>query len=597
VYPEEYDPFDPGIIEKDSITFNPAFLHGHDNPYGTIIAQGNAAEKVFLRAFYEPGYTHGIDSKMDGCSDVTLYPVETFDAIVAETTYGLINYTRNNPKVGYPSPDRTEFVFPCKSTDSDRPGMEKADIVKLRATDNDSTDQLTDGGIKVEKDFTVSGSYIGQTFSFLDHEITIQNYESGPGTNDDRLDYTISYIGNMHHKVTYSLQDSIYETEIQDNDELFYNRQNTHIKNNNDPCHRWYLRINQLSNNFLHISLGRWLYAGETFYVDGVRYDMPAVYVDNTVNAQCDNGFKYITLQSPIPKADPITDGTIWYSSIDDNVDDWSHVTSQYLASLPVNDCVWLLPPFKDYHTMIDDIGLQPSACTPGDESVPLAGLVVDSNIEGLPESLENTQEPLCFYYISETEEMRFDTSLTERLNTTDEGEVWEWYNVYTQPNHYTEFVLPDQEDPDVDTYHSSGVAVDGNEYLITSSLIAPNSRVDIDRSDECKEYDEHEIFDRVNDIALNDERAEYYEMPRYTFEFDANDPTDFYINEQGSDEPSVRIYGEEDFNYPTHSYYGDDSFVYSIESDPFDPGVIAKDSITFNPAFLHGHDNPYGTN
>jgi len=61
-------------------------------------------------------------------------------------------------------------------------------------------------------------------------------------------------------------------------------------------------------------------------------------------------------------------------------------------------------------------------------------------------------------------------------------------------PNRYTEFVLPDQEEADLDHY-SSGGEVDGNEYLITSSLIAPNSRLDTDRTDTCKYYDEHEIF------------------------------------------------------------------------------------------------------
>ncbi len=71
IYPLEYDPFDPGVIEKDSITFNPAFIDGHAGEY-EIRAQGDASEKIFLRAFYEPGYTHPIDLLMDKNSDVIL---------------------------------------------------------------------------------------------------------------------------------------------------------------------------------------------------------------------------------------------------------------------------------------------------------------------------------------------------------------------------------------------------------------------------------------------------------------------------------------------------------------------------------------------
>ena len=210
---------------------------------------------------------------------------------------------------------------------------------------------------------------------------------------------------------------------------------------------------------------------------------------------------------------------------------------------------------------------------------------------------IEEEKSALEFYYIEESIEERFDSSLTERLNTTedtdddDDFEEWQWYNVYTMPNRYTEFVLPNQETTD-DTYVEESGYADGNEYLITTSLIAPNSNVDTDRSDECKYFDEHEIFDRVYDIALNDERKDYYEWPRFVYEFDAVDPTDFYINEDGI--PSVRIYGEEDVFYPTQSYMEEYDFIYDEEFHPFDPGIIIKDSITFNPAFIDGHAGEY---
>jgi len=149
IYPIESDPFDPGVIEKDSITFNPAFLHGHEEY--EIKAQGDASEKVFLRAFYEPRYTHDIDVLMDSWSDVILQPIETFDGIITETTYFLTTLEKTAPLVGYPG--ATSFAFPYQSTDSWLPGMEHADLVDLVCTDdNNGSIQLTDGAIKIEKE-------------------------------------------------------------------------------------------------------------------------------------------------------------------------------------------------------------------------------------------------------------------------------------------------------------------------------------------------------------------------------------------------------------------------------------------------------------
>ncbi len=150
-----------------------------------------------------------------------------------------------------------------------------------------------------------------------------------------------------------------------------------------DPAFRWFLYVISADDDYLRIALGRVLVAGETFYVDGVRYDMPAIYVDNSWGDDDDDingegGFKYITFQSPIPKC-PV----IWDMPLSRNVDDFSHVTSQYLANLPEDTPVWILPPFDDYHTMIDDIDLEDS-CGFEKEDVPLAGLIIDGDREAL---------------------------------------------------------------------------------------------------------------------------------------------------------------------------------------------------------------------
>jgi len=575
IYPKEYDPFDPGIIEKDSITFNPAFWFGHDQY--EILAKGDASEKIFLRAFYEPGYTHPEDDVMDKCSMVDLLPVETFDAIVTETTYALVTLYDRDPTFGYAG--ATKFALPYVSSDPVIPGMDEAGLLDVAWVSGMQTKQLTDGGIEVEKEYVFSNiDYTsGETIRFMDHKVTIDNFENND-PEDDKLDIYVSYIGNMNDRIEHEEKHTILENSMgPDPSNNYYFSRTNHKMSGSDPCHRWYLRIENADDDYLRITVGRRLVAGETFYVDGVRYDMPAIYVKE--NRDLGDEFKYITLQSPIPKGTPV-----WDSDLDKNVNDFSHVTSQYLAHLPQNENAWLLPPFSESHIMIDDIGLKklPNTC------LPVAGVILDE-----------MKDPLEFRYIDETVEGRFESSLAERLHT-GENEEWYWYNVFTKPNHYTEFVLPDQETKDdyYDTEDSNRQSytyskADGNEYLITSSFIAPNSDVDLERSDRCKSKEEHEIFDRVAEIALNGEREEYYEMPRFVFEFDAYNHIDFFINEE-TNEPSVRIYGEECFDYPTQSYTGEEDFVYEKESDAFDPGVIKKDSITFNPAFIDGEEGTY---
>jgi len=586
IYPKEFDPFDPGIIEKDSITFNPAFIYGHDEYH--IQAQGDASEKVFLRTFYEPGYTHPVDALMSEWSSVNLYPVETFDAIVTETTYFLVELHGKNPTVGYPG--ETKMVLPYRSSDPQNPGMEEMTLVDVVETYNGESDKIemfTDGSIAVEKSFEFNNiDYsIDTVIEFMDHKVTIKNFENADFPGMDLLDLEVAYIGNMNEAISLPETHTIWEDSWGPGFKYFFNRANQKQPCMTDPAYRWYLYIENADDDYLRIRLGRWLVAGETFYVDGVRYDMPAIYVDP------DGGFKYITFQSPIPKGEPI-----WQLPLYKNVDDFSHVTSQYLASLPIGTPVWLLPPFNMDHLMVDDIGLTKYS-SGGCFKVPLAGMM-----------LNNIKNALEFYYVDETIEHRFDTSLAERLDTNMNGvESWLWYNVHTLPNRYTEFVLPNQEIPCEPYYDASypswypkHIKADGTEYLITTSLIAPNSNVDHYRTDTCKTFDEHEIYDRVSEIALDGERSTYWGMPRFVYGYDAFNPIDFYVNE-GINEPSVRIYGEDIVHYnecnpiyPTQSGTGTYDFVYNDESDPFDPGVIVKDSITFNPAFIDGHGGVY---
>ena len=597
IYPSEEDPFDPGIIEKDSITFNPAFWYGHEE--FEIQARGDASEKIFLRAFYEPGYTHDPDDLMGGCGAL-LEPVEQFDAIVTETTYFLTTLDDIQPNYGLK--DQTKIALPYKSHEPDdlnnQPGMDVAGLLSVTGIRGGPKGphcqppypdaSLTDGSIRVEKMYEYDNIDLGTeevTVRFMDHMVTFRNFEHQDPQND-KLDIEVFYTGNMDDEASHSQTTSVSENSWGHGPEYNYwfDRDNDKqgVMHGTDPCYRWFLRIENADDDYLRFVCGRWLVAGETFYVDGVRYDIPAVYVHSERTGQCrwEHQFKYITFQSPIPKGEH----PIWESPFSDNIKDFSHVSSQYLAKLPMQVAAWLLPPFDGRHVMIDDIGL-PGTCLDEEE---IRGLI-----------LENEKDPLEIIYIDEAIEERFESSLMERLNTDDKDvESWYWYNVYTKPNRFTEFILPNQEIPGepyepIEGYYL-GYRADGNEYLITTSFIAPNSEVSTDRCDNCKDFDEHEIFDRVLDIARNGERADYYEMPRFVFEFDAYNCDDFFVNEQPTEiSPSVRIYGEQEFEYPTQSWTGVDDFIYEQEEDPFDPGVVKKDSITFNSALWYGHEEP----
>jgi hypothetical protein len=178
-------------------------------------------------------------------------------------------------------------------------------------------------------------------------------------------------------------------------------------------------------------------------------------------------------------------------------------VTCQWLANILEKEMIMedpvvvlnhipVLPPFNENHTMIDDIGLAKfdtgTAAEPDWEICTEAGnIIVDE------------KDPLKFYYINELEEWRFDTSLAEIHAYSGSTEIWNWWSIFTKPYQYTELLLPDQENATTDSYEDLGCGqVDGNEYLITTSFIAPNcmgeQRVNLSKSSD----ERHDIIDRA---------------------------------------------------------------------------------------------------
>ena len=637
IYMDETQPFDPGVIQKDSITFNPIFL---DHSYG-IDANGDACEKVFLRTFYEPEYEHNADCVMSSAGPDNLEAVGAFNAVVTETTYHFVTLDCRQPTVGIFYEDSPDFVpgehakmyLPYESCDDTIPGMDYAGLLDIVAPEGPycfpfgkadaSEENLVDGEIAIEKQFT--GLKVGDNIEFLDHSIQIKAFED----NDPALDkvtFEIRYEGNppAYDGLEDIKTQEHYMVESLFGEKYYFNRDNDMRRSylfmddlvtpprtmENAPAFRWYMKIdNAVQEDYITVTVGRELIAGETFYVNGVRYDVPAIYTTSDYDGNW--VFKYLTMQSPIPKGDGI-------------IEDFSHVTSQYLTELDFCETVWVLPPYNmDDHIMVDDIGLEKQYDEIADcWCIPTNGLLI-----------EDPKEALDFCYIEETIEPRFDSTLAERLNTEyywDEWDVgkdidmgawiidyeeWLWYNIYTKPYRFTEFRLPDQEvmdDPYADDCFPIDYAfwyADGFEYLITTSFIAPNSETGNQyRGDVCKyDIETHEIYNRAHEIedyvmGYNSD-PNYAYCPRATYEYDAYDGTDLYINEY-NDDVSVRIYGEDDAIYPTHSgvqQLFDETpwdcamdYWYQDETQVFDPGVVLKDSITFNPVYLDGE--VYGT-
>ncbi|MCK5109278.1 MAG: hypothetical protein KAR25_06270, partial [Methanosarcinales archaeon] len=437
IYPDPVDAFDPGVIGKDSVTFNPAYIDGEYDgarevwsPHIKVDGE-DGDEKIFFRAFYEPGYAHVADDLMSNY--YSLNPVSMANgALVTETTYMLLDDNGDDGHAGLPKlggvagTGTTRFMLPVSSSDltDEVPGMDVGDMVDLIYAK--AGDHLTAGTIEVEQTYDgVSDTelHVDEAESFMDHSIVVHNID-----DNDEVTFIVRYIGNMDNYHSQAMSVTINE-----GDKLYFNRNNG-VSADTNPAYRWFIEVVEVyhnmyypGNSYVEVNMGRRLVAGETFYVDGVRYDMPAIYVaeDGGVDK-----FKYITFQSPIPKCN-----VLWNPP--SNMPDWSHVSSQWLANLDEDMTVWVLPPFNTDHTMIDDIGILKEQC---------GGSSVKRTIDSEAGNILGDVSALEFYYVAEKEEGRFDTSLAERHARKDGVEIWNWWSVFTKPYQYTELYLPNQE-------------------------------------------------------------------------------------------------------------------------------------------------------
>jgi PKD repeat protein len=166
------------------------------------------------------------------------------------------------------------------------------------------------------------------------------------------------------------------------------------------------------------------------------------------------------------------------------------------------------------------------------------------------------------------------------------EGEFWQWINIETHPDHYTEFVLPEIDDKPALVAAAAGVDLgkyETGDYILVSSFITQDS----------------------------DELWPGHGSKRVKFAFDPAvgkvNSADVYVNDAaynehfyGVAENSLRLYGRgsEDAGYDW-AWWDDDPFWathYDKMNAPFDiAGDEApdKDFLVWNPAYFNHNDYP----
>ena len=607
--PERYDdwrqPFDPTVIPKDSITFNPAAL---DRDFGVVVNGENAREKIFLRAWYEPCgkywgcYDDDFDSEYWG-----FRKVHTYQTINMEYTYMLMDTTWMPTHGGVSS----QIAFPTCEIDS-QTGLGAFDCAPQKAIhanlthiagvsgDVEPYGKTVEGWIELEKGFSLSP---GDNVQFLDHKLEVISRTTAG-------DYVVKvwYAGNSEDDAGKGW------ILLSPGDRVYFDRHNNEYDTpNHDPAagqiRTWYAELR--GGN---IYLGKELQNCDVFYVDAVRYDVTAIEVLDTTGDEEANEFKYITLRTKLPKCIETGVSPVMEESV---------VSSQWIDCIAPAEIIPVLPPFNEEHIMIDDIDIplwkakehtdqwpygNPAGTKCKDylsdseiaktTNFPFAekyltmqnssdrcfqrwldyfdntdashkDMKIDTNDNGkwiaydVSERVIEDVDATEVFYIAEDIEQRYSTDLLEKLNETWDGEhvyeSWTKFDILSLPDMYTEFVLPELPDyytiPDVDWQ----VDLDG-DYLITTSLIAPTATGD--------------LWDNKKDGYPTEQRV--------AFSYDqvnGSDGIDLYVNyNKSNDVNTVRIYGHGNASAPDP---------YTHWEQPFNPTVIRKDSITFDAAIL----------
>ncbi len=387
-------PFDlthPEAPPKDFIVFNPAW---HSYLEDVVVSGADANQKVHLRQWYVPDYC-------EPCGDVW-GPVtpQCQDEIVKEYTYILLD-RNNDPKLGTPGltpATRTRFYFPVASNDPDQIGLDSYDydgdltndLVYLAALglvdggpfDGDRFVDLSTGRITVGE---------GDVIQFLDHKFEILQIDwMQPAP---RVVVQVYYTGNRADQAIGQL------TVLGDQTGSAGRKPATVLENTLPEVvfRPGYLTVSAvLSNDQATVEIGRLLKQGEAFYVDGAEYCVARLggHFANTD----DDALLYITLRNGLPKYDEVRLGG--------ELSITKHPVQAFEA-LP------FLPPFNMDHIMVNDIDGSGTSGAPDEQG--------SDNVGGLTGDIADRLVPraaIVEYFIAETYEPRFDTTLGEEKFT-----------------------------------------------------------------------------------------------------------------------------------------------------------------------------------
>ncbi|SFM23312.1 hypothetical protein [Methanolobus profundi] len=537
-------PFSPLSDEapyKDFVTFNPALFEK-----GIVVDHANAYEKVFARQYFVPNYMEPTGRVWLDNGDFIRYS----DDIVTEYTYMLVSKVDYQPIEGTamdPQTDAywTKFWFPIADNDDDQIGLDGMDangdgvddMVHLEMVgDFDTLDNNGDGYKDVKMATDSFQLQVGDELQFLDHMVVVKDVTLS-GLNGNpliALTLDVYYTGNDEPELIHQN----YQASIVPGDYLVASRHVVADSMEPDFDYSWFLRADAVSTNYAYVTVGRTLYQGESFFVDGAEYDVAAIFgsVDDG-SWTYDNTVKYITIRNPVPEDYDVDLGDL----------------TVIKESVSANEIIPMLPPFNKDHIMIDDIDL-PSTYT---GYLDHTYTCYDADFTNVGARMLDA-DPMEIYFVDEGYEERFDTNLLEIL---DEGktEEWQWLDIMTLPYQYKEFVYP--ECPDV-----SGSYAD---FILTSSFEAPYTR-----------FCENPAYTCWSMEGLD---------KRLMFEYDQERGVeDIYLNELDAQTNGLRLYG----GSQDVADLMDATFPYSEDNPegPFDPlnnEAPEMDFVTMSPAVL----------
>ena len=341
------------------------------------------------------------------------------------------------------------------------------------------------------------------------------------------------------------------------------------------------------------------------FYVDGHEYNVVAIKTHGR------NGFKFITIRTPIPKV-PVT------------IEQHSVRLQHYL---PVEDPLSVMPPYNYEHYIIEDVQAITEFVGDEDEDgVPDAADYIGKLVGPVPPILQRNvplpyvgvgtyspysdEREMHLFYVEEDKNPQFLGELKEKYGEDrDETEFWYVEQWWTRPWQYTEFVLPDIRDDITEAssvWDPNGAEPDPDLYLLTSAFTAPQS--------EYLYWSQDETFPLRYNLFWDGLKWEHIATDTITSRlpgwqhrvklwFDPAVESKTYKDEEG-----LRIFGMDRWvtTVPLGTFYPGPGDVlvkdpvnadfpveippYTDSWDPFNPQLPQaprKDSLTFNPAYM----------